>query len=78
MTNTIQVEYVEQDGVIDIKALTTQRGAPWGLGRISHHQRGSTDYAYDTTAGQGTCVYVIDTGVEETHPACLPPLFFFN
>nr|pir alkaline proteinase (EC 3.4.21.-) precursor - fungus (Fusarium sp.) (strain S-19-5) [Fusarium sp.]AAC60571.2 alkaline protease [Fusarium sp. S-19-5] len=62
------VESIEQDAIISINAITQQQGATWGLTRISHRQRGSTAYAYDTTAGQGACAYVIDTGVEDTHP----------
>ena len=33
---------VEPDSIVSISALTTQSGAPWGLGRISHRARGST------------------------------------
>ncbi|KAF2449280.1 subtilisin-like serine protease-like protein PR1A [Karstenula rhodostoma CBS 690.94] len=72
------VEYVEKDAVVKItqweedvslnkKALTTQSGAPWGLGRISHVNKGSTSYVYDTTAGTDTCSYVIDTGIYTAH-----------
>ncbi len=25
-------------------------------------------YSYDESAGQGTCVYIIDTGIDDTHP----------
>lgn len=42
-----------------------QTGAPWGLGRISHRTKGSTDYAFSPSTG--TYVYVIDTGVRITH-----------
>ncbi|KAM4054879.1 subtilase family protein [Hirsutella rhossiliensis] len=62
------VEYVEQDSIVTINALKQQPGAPWGLGRISHREPGSTTYVYDSSAGQGTCAYVIDTGVEASHP----------
>jgi subtilisin family serine protease len=72
------VEYIEQDAiitaywaeenVIEKKAYTSQSGAPWGLGRISHVAKGSTTYQYDTTAGANTCVYVIDTGIYTSHP----------
>ncbi|KAJ6446254.1 proteinase T-like protein [Purpureocillium lavendulum] len=62
------VEYIEQDAIVTIKAYTQQPGAPWGLGRISHRAKGSTTYEYDTSAGSGTCAYVIDTGVEASHP----------
>lgn len=48
-------------------ALTTQSGAPWGLGRISHRNAGSTQYVYDTSAGSGITVYVIDTGILISH-----------
>jgi len=47
--------------------LTTQTGAPWGLGRISHKAKGSTSYVYDTTAGSGSRVYVVDTGIYTAH-----------
>ncbi|KAM3432276.1 hypothetical protein NHJ13734_006932 [Beauveria thailandica] len=62
------VESIEQDAIVSINAIVRQPGAPWGLGRISHRARGDTTYVYDSTAGAGTCVYVIDTGVEDTHP----------
>lgn len=47
--------------------MTTQTGATWGLGRISHRARGTTSYIYDTTAGSGVTVYVVDTGVYTGH-----------
>lgn len=49
--------------------LVTQTKAPWGLGRISHRQQGSTDYIYDSDGGKGTCAYVIDTGIDASHEA---------
>ncbi|RCI15505.1 putative subtilisin-like protease [Ophiocordyceps polyrhachis-furcata BCC 54312] len=63
-----EVDYVEHDAVVSIAAYTQQPGAPWGLGRISHRQPGSTTYVYDDSAGAGTCAYVIDTGIEASHP----------
>lgn len=39
-----------------------------GLGRISHVAKGNTTYAYDSSAGEGTCSYIIDTGILTTHP----------
>ncbi|OAA45778.1 cuticle-degrading protease bassiasin I precursor [Beauveria brongniartii RCEF 3172] len=62
------VESIEQDAIVSINAIVRQTGAPWGLGRISHRARGATTYDYDSTAGAGTCVYVIDTGVYDAHP----------
>ncbi|KAL6800757.1 subtilisin-like protein [Trichoderma sp. SZMC 28013] len=62
------VEYIEQDAIVKVNAYVSQTGAPWGLGRISHKARGSTTYVYDDSAGAGTCSYIIDTGVDATHP----------
>ncbi|KAF3073224.1 Cuticle-degrading protease [Trichoderma lentiforme] len=62
------VEYIEQDAIVKVNAFVSQTGAPWGLGRISHKARGSTTYVYDDSAGAGTCSYIIDTGVDATHP----------
>lgn len=46
-------------------ARTVQTNAPWGLARISHRQRGSTEYVFQPTTG--TYIYVLDTGVKITH-----------
>jgi subtilisin family serine protease len=50
------------------KTLVTQSSATWGLGRISHVNKGSSSYVYDDSAGSGTCAYVIDTGIYTAHP----------
>ncbi|PHH74065.1 hypothetical protein CDD80_3328 [Ophiocordyceps camponoti-rufipedis] len=68
LRNRPEVDYVEQDAVVNIAAYTQQPGAPWGLARISHRRPGSTTYEYDDSAGAGTCSYVIDTGIEASHP----------
>ncbi|KAH6897399.1 peptidase S8/S53 domain-containing protein [Thelonectria olida] len=49
------------------RALTTQTGATWGLGTISHRTSGSTSYIYDTSAGSGSYAYVVDSGVQIAH-----------
>ncbi|KAK4169890.1 peptidase S8/S53 domain-containing protein [Cladorrhinum sp. PSN259] len=75
------VEYLEKDTVVNAtdleqsaaaneklrRAAVTQNSAPWNLGRISHKEKGSSDYVYDSTAGVGARVYVIGTGVLITH-----------
>ncbi|KXJ94874.1 peptidase S8/S53 domain-containing protein [Microdochium bolleyi] len=60
------VAYIEQDGEMSLQV--TQTDAPWGLGRISNVKPGSTTYTYEAAAGSGACVYVIDSGVDVTHP----------
>ncbi|KAI0889336.1 subtilisin-like serine protease pepD [Annulohypoxylon maeteangense] len=60
---------VEQDRVGRISSLVQQGNAPWGLESISSrtpiadtNTRGHT-YSYDSTAGNGTFAYVLDSGV---------------
>ncbi|KAH7384572.1 peptidase S8/S53 domain-containing protein [Pyrenochaeta sp. MPI-SDFR-AT-0127] len=62
-----QVDYIEQDAKVFASVLVEQVDATWGLGRISHREKGNTTYLYDDSAGEGTCSYVIDTGIEVQH-----------
>ncbi|KAI1390368.1 subtilisin-like protein [Hypoxylon trugodes] len=66
LKNHPDVEFIEQDAVMKINAYVTQEGAPWGISRLSH-KSGSNTYVYDSTAGEGTCAYVIDTGIHTAH-----------
>lgn len=60
------VDYIEPDTKVSTQQIT-QTGAPWGLGRISHREPGSTNYIYDKRAGEGTFSYIIDTGIFIDH-----------
>ncbi|VUC30284.1 unnamed protein product [Clonostachys rosea] len=60
------VDYVEKDQTIYVS--TTQQNAPWGISRLSSKTPGSTTYNYDPSAGEGTCAYVLDTGIAVAHP----------
>ncbi|UNI24990.1 hypothetical protein JDV02_010701 [Purpureocillium takamizusanense] len=69
------VEYVEQDAVVHLDRPkwilsheTEQKNAPWGLARISSLKPGSSTYIFDASSGAGTCSYVVDTGIDITHP----------
>ncbi|KAJ4256100.1 hypothetical protein ACHAPJ_007441 [Fusarium lateritium] len=68
LKNDPNVEYIEQDAFISIKATTEQDNAPWGIARLSSDKAGGKTYTYDDTAGEGTCAYVIDTGIDVEHP----------
>jgi subtilisin family serine protease len=61
-----QVDYIEPDTNVSTQRIT-QTDAPWGLGRISHREPGSTNYIYDKSAGEGTFSYIIDTGIFIDH-----------
>jgi subtilisin family serine protease len=59
---------VEQDAVVEAAGYVTQPSSPWGLARLSSRTPGATSYVYDDSAGAGTCVYVLDTGIDASHP----------
>ncbi|PIA19209.1 hypothetical protein COEREDRAFT_79167 [Coemansia reversa NRRL 1564] len=63
------VAYVERDSMA--YALDTQKGAPWGLARISHRQPlgfGSFNkYVHEPTGGKDITVYVVDSGINIEH-----------
>lgn len=63
-----QVEYVEQDIKVNASHLVCQDSATWGISRISHREPGNTTYIFDDSAGEGTCAYVLDTGIFIEHP----------
>lgn len=66
-----EVEFIEQDSIVTINELQTQRGAPWGLARISHRSPlnlGSFNkYLYESNGGEDVISYIIDTGINEGH-----------
>jgi cerevisin len=72
-----EVEYVERDQVVYAihepadESEIVQRGAPWGLARISHQKKlgfgNFNQYVYEPHGGEGVDVYVIDTGINIRH-----------
>lgn len=46
----------------------TQASSPCGPGRLSHREKGSTDYLYHSSAGEGTYSYIVHTDVDSSHP----------
>jgi subtilisin family serine protease len=62
------VEFIQQDAEVHSQELVYQENVPsWGLGRVSSKEPGNTTYVYDSSAGEGTCAYVIDTGILTNH-----------
>lgn len=70
-----EVAAIEHDAIGGADALVTQTDAPWGLRRISQIRKlNSTDYialnytyVYDSTAGTGVDIYIIDSGINTAH-----------
>ncbi|KAG9312208.1 peptidase S8/S53 domain-containing protein [Chiua virens] len=70
-----EVDFIERDQIVhttdDIKPIDTQKGAPWGLARISHRNKLTfgtfSSYVYDKNGGEGVDVYIIDTGINIRH-----------
>lgn len=50
-----------------VYANAVQANPPYGLARISHRNKGATEYVYDDSAGSGTFAYIIDTGIYTEH-----------
>ena len=49
------------------RTIVEQLNAPWNLARISRRTAtGNSSYIYDDSAGAGTCVYILDTGIATT------------
>ncbi|OAA35112.1 Peptidase S8, subtilisin-related protein [Beauveria brongniartii RCEF 3172] len=61
------VEYIEHDMTVKPFSYIDQPNAGWNLGRISHRLPGHTTYTYDSSAGAGTCSYILDTGIASEH-----------
>ncbi|UNI22218.1 hypothetical protein JDV02_008127 [Purpureocillium takamizusanense] len=61
------IEYIEQDSIVSVTGFVDQANATWGLGRVSHRKLGNSTYTYDDSAGEGTCSYVVDTGIDASH-----------
>ncbi|KAF5963173.1 alkaline protease (oryzin) [Fusarium bulbicola] len=63
------VLHVEPEQTFTIASPVTQQSPPWGLSAISNANPPSSkaSYSYDSTAGAGTFVYVLDSGIYLEH-----------
>ena len=62
------IEYIEPNQIFSATHETQQNVPSWGLSRISQELLETSDYTYPSTAGIGESVYVLDTGILESHP----------
>ncbi|GAB7359342.1 hypothetical protein MBLNU230_g5993t1 [Neophaeotheca triangularis] len=67
VSNLANIKYIEQDSRVSTNALVSQQDPPYGLARISHRDNGANEYVYDDSAGEGTDIYIIDTGIYAEH-----------
>ncbi|KAH8588072.1 peptidase S8/S53 domain-containing protein [Bisporella sp. PMI_857] len=49
------------------RELQTATSAPWHLGDVSHKVAGSTEYVFDSSAGEGQRAYILDSGIRLSH-----------
>ncbi|KEP55658.1 peptidase S8 family protein [Rhizoctonia solani 123E] len=70
------VEYIEPDTVFSVASVMTQTDAPWGLQAITRSIAFPNNepsvalnykYEYDSSAGQGVDIYILDSGVYSNH-----------
>ena len=59
---------MQEDSKVHLFDYAIQQDAPYGIARISHRNNGDHNYVRDGSDGEGTCVYVIDTGINVDHP----------
>ncbi|KAL5354869.1 Subtilisin-like protease 3 [Pseudogymnoascus australis] len=70
LSQSPHVAYVDKDVKVSAYDLSVRIGAPWGLDRLSHRNGtspGLEEYTYDSSAGKGTTIYIIDTGIHVNH-----------
>jgi len=64
-----EVLYVEKDSMV--YASDIEKGAPWGLARLSHRKPLSfgtfNKYEYEHRGGEGVTAYIVDTGINIDH-----------
>ncbi|KAG9240239.1 oryzin precursor [Calycina marina] len=73
LNSSDQVDFIEKNSPVHSTGWTKQHYPPWGLSRIS--SRNNTingppslrDYVFEESAGKGTYVYIIDTGINTGH-----------
>ncbi|RCI11751.1 putative subtilisin-like protease [Ophiocordyceps polyrhachis-furcata BCC 54312] len=62
-----EVVRVERNQIVGLHSTTMLENSTWGLGTISSRNPGNAEYLFDSSAGQETWAYVLDTGVNIRH-----------
>ncbi|EPS35282.1 hypothetical protein H072_11364 [Dactylellina haptotyla CBS 200.50] len=61
------VAYIEPEQDVYTADVVTQESAPWGLADISNQASNTTNYHYDSSAGEGMYAYIVDSGINFAH-----------
>ncbi|PFH61005.1 hypothetical protein XA68_18423 [Ophiocordyceps unilateralis] len=62
-----EVVRVERNQVVGVHGTMLLENSTWGLGTVSSRKPGRAEYAFDSSAGEGTWAYVLDTGINVEH-----------
>ncbi|RDA93012.1 putative subtilisin-like protease [Ophiocordyceps camponoti-saundersi (nom. inval.)] len=62
-----EVVRVERNQYLGIHGTTMLENSTWGLGTISSRNPGNAEYVFDSSAGEDTWAYVLDTGINIRH-----------
>ncbi|RDA84078.1 putative subtilisin-like protease [Ophiocordyceps camponoti-leonardi (nom. inval.)] len=62
-----EVVRVERNQIVGLHSTTMLENSTWGLGTMSSRNPGNAEYVFDSTAGEDTWAYVLDTGVNIRH-----------
>ena len=62
------IEYIEPNKIVHLFHETQPNVPSWGLARLSQEELEIQDYTYPSVAGIGETVYVLDTGLLDSHP----------
>ena len=62
------IEYIEPNKRVYLFHETQLNVPSWGLARLSQEELVTQDYTYPSTAGAGETIYILDTGLLDSHP----------
>ncbi|KAF9775724.1 hypothetical protein IL306_006142 [Fusarium sp. DS 682] len=61
------IENEDEDDQLEKRSEIDQKSSTWGLGTISHRNKGYQNYLYHKQSGTDSFAYVVDSGIRTTH-----------
>lgn len=63
-----EIKILEPEQTFHTNEVEVEEDSPWGLDRVSHRELDTSgEYIYDSDAGLGVNVYIVDTGIKTEH-----------